>query len=98
MKYRLIDIINPLKWRAVYQAYKKKKEGITLAYCEQVVQRSILCGDCVKAGHCVGPCNCTMPDALLAKDNFCSEGKWGPMLDPVGWNKYKQKNYINFKS
>lgn len=97
MKYRLVDIINPFKWRAVYQSYKKKEQGITLAYCEQVVQRSLLCSDCVAAGKC-SHCGCTMPDALLAKDNFCSEGKWGPMLDPKGWEKYKQKNDIKFKS
>ncbi len=96
MRYRLKDLVNPLKWRAVYQAYKMRNEGITLAYCEQVVDRSIKCSDCVAAGKC-SHCGCSMPGAILAKDNFCSQGKWGPMLDQQNWDKYKERNDIKIE-
>jgi hypothetical protein len=80
----------------VIQAWLLKNRNIDLTYCEQVVYRSIKCSECVKEGKCKH-CGCAMPAATLSPDNFCSEGKWGPMMDTKGWNRFKELHQIDFK-
>lgn len=87
---RLIDIINPYKWRAYFQGTKAQKE-IGYHYCEQVIIRSLLCKPCLDAGQCLH-CECKLPDAFMAKDNYCSQYMWTEMIeDPEQWEEYKKK-------
>lgn len=88
-KYRVIDLINPLKWWAVIDAWIAKRY-VSLHWAEQVVYRKSLCPDCVAKGSCIGDCGCKMPDAMFAKDNSCSEGEWGPMYNEEAWETYKR--------
>jgi len=109
----LRDILNPKKWLIYLKhlAYKwgepidadKEDANDVLSYSEQVVMRSILCPQCVKAGKCVGDgtegsgCGCLMPDAIIDRINFCSEGQWGEMLPTDQWNEYKTNTGLTLK-
>lgn len=109
----LKDILNPKKWM-IYLKNKaylwgepidKEKESPqeVLAYCEQVVMRTILCPQCIQAGKCIGDgtsgsgCGCLMPDAAIDKTNFCSEGNWSKQLSAEQWQEYKQDLGLTFK-
>lgn len=91
---RMIDIVNPKKWWA-FIIGKLLNKYVGLEYCEQVVYRSIMCKPCVEAGSCTG-CGCTMPDAIMAPNNWCSEGKWQPMMDKERWQNYKEDTGFQF--
>lgn len=94
-KIRLRDVVNPRKWFAFLQGYIMTK-FVSLEYCEQVVYRSIMCTPCVKKGSCID-CGCTMPDAIMARNNYCSEGMWGPMYPDARWKEYKANTGLHFK-
>lgn len=95
-KYRVIDLINPYKWRAVIQGYLFDKY-VGLHFCEQVVYRSVLCKPCRDAGECLH-CGCATPAHFLAPDNFCSQGHWQFIIeDPEQWEIYKETLGIDFK-
>jgi hypothetical protein len=109
----LKDILNPKKWVIYLKnkAYlwgepvNKEKEDPSdvLSYCEQVVMRTIACPGCLKAGKCIGDgtpgsgCGCPMPDAIVDKTNFCSEGNWPEAMPTQEWENYKQDLGLTFK-
>lgn len=91
---RFIDIINPYKWRAFLQGTQAAQD-VGLSYCEQVVFRSVLCRPCITKGKCVD-CSCKMPDAIMAKDNYCSGGNWNAMLSDEQWENFKEASGLHF--
>ena len=54
---------------------------------EQVLYRKTLCFDCLEQGKCIS-CGCSVP-AKLYQLAGCSSGRWGRLLSPWAWRKYK---------
>jgi hypothetical protein len=62
-------------------------------YQEQIAYRSLMCGDCIKAGACK-ECGCEVPGKLYVAES-CNEGKRFPdLMSEEEWIKYKQENGI----
>ncbi len=92
---------DPVK-RKVYFDWKTiELEGLhlqadeILSFCEQVVHRRITCTDCTKRGNCLD-CECRMDQQPLVQNASCSLDKWGTMLQPEDWNKYKELAQLQF--
>lgn len=107
-KYRVKDLINPLKWIAVakflfYKNFGGKKIKIEdLQWqSEVIVFRGIMCQDCKKAGECVGippgetvACGCNWIGKSTDMSMECSCGNWGPVKNKEDWEKIKTNNRI----
>lgn len=90
-------MLNIKKWKAFLSKPPEADGDIaSLEYCEQVVYRSIMCRPCVQAGNC-HHCGCDMPDAILSRPNYCSDGKWFSMMSDEQWRDYKKVSGLKFK-
>lgn len=85
--YRVIDVINPLKWYYFFLGWWINK-NVQYAFCEQVVYRSITCQPCTDAGKCLH-CKCKVPEKYMVPGDKCSEGNWGPMMSAEDWEDFK---------
>ena len=83
----------PMKWgaflRGTYQA-----EQVPFEFCEIVIFRSVMCGDCLKNGACID-CGCNMPDKMMDLKNGCSLEKWDTTTIEQ-WNEYKKRTGLKF--
>lgn len=61
---------------------------------EQAIYRALLCGDCYGANSCL-VCGCKTPDMFYAPNKVDSKGKWGVMLAPEEWEKFKLSNDLD---
>lgn len=97
-KYKLEHILDPRRWLMFLKhlAYTwgepmgedKQSEQDMLAYCEQVVVRSLFCPICLKNGSCT-VCGCKTPALFLEREASCSDFKWGEVMNYEDWEKYK---------
>lgn len=94
-KRGLRDILNPVRWYRVYQAWQAEKHT-SLEYIEQVVWRQTICGPCVKANNCTH-CGCAAKKVILVPEEACSGGHWGPMMPAVEWADYKEQMGLEFQ-
>jgi len=94
-KYRVIDMVNPLKWWAAITGHIIKKY-VTIAYCEQVVYRTVMCSPCIKSKQCKH-CGCDAIAAALSPVNYCSQGNYGSMMSEKQWEDYKNLTAFRFE-
>lgn len=108
MKYRIKDIINPLKWWSVVVGFFKLK--IQRMEPHVITQYALRfntpeCQPCFEKGKCfqspspgIDPCNCAMPDKALVAHESCSCGYWGPIIkDKQEWEEYKKIYKLKFE-
>lgn len=106
MSYRTEDLINPIKWWAVFKYLTQKYIGTFFGYvspedkqwqAEVIVFRGIMCPDCKIAGECVGimedgkACGCNWAGKSGDMSMECSLGNWKPVKDEEDWKEQKGK-------
>lgn len=98
--YRVVDIINPIKWKRVYDSIVVKNHlelfgSLQVHITEQLMWRRLNCPECVEAGKCLA-CNCPIEEKMFTPEETCTNGLWGPFLDATDWEAYKKEFKINY--
>ena len=95
-KYRLVDVINPIKWWAFCKFLFNSVFGERLSpedkqwQSEVIMFRGIMCSECKAAGSCVN-CGCNWAGKSGDMSMECSEGKWFAVKDKKDWEDKKSK-------
>ena len=66
-----------------------------VAYCEQVVYRRSLCGECVEAGNCIR-CGCPVNGLMLNPEETDKDGLWHQMVKHNEWVSFKENLGLEF--
>lgn len=62
---------------------------------EQYMFRLIQCKMCVNKGSCIH-CGCSIPEKMWVREDYCSDGRWGPFMEKEEWEKHKLKYNLKF--
>ncbi len=95
-KYKLVDIINPVKWWAYVKFLFNSSVGERITpedlqwKSEVVVFRAIMCPECKAAGACVD-CGCNWAGKSGDMSMSCSKGNWLSVKDESDWEAQKEK-------
>lgn len=95
-KYKLVDIINPVKWWAYVKFLFNSSVGERITpedlqwKSEVVVFRAIMCPECKAAGACVD-CGCNWAGKSGDMSMSCSKGNWLSVKDESDWETQKEK-------
>jgi hypothetical protein len=99
MKYKISDILNPVKWWAFLKFKYNSIMGERLTpeekqwQSEVVVFRGIMCPKCKEAGSCID-CGCNWAGKSGDMSMSCSLGNWHSVKDEKDWEDQKSK-YLN---
>lgn len=98
-KYRVIDLINPIKWyRAAIWKYREYTNVLPIPTdelqfrSELVVYRGTMCQECRDKGVCKS-CGCPFGAKAVNPNEECADGKWGK-TNKDDWNNIK--GVLNF--
>jgi len=97
--YKLVHIINPVKWYSIVIGKILKKYGFgeqkdLFHIYEQYTFRATMCNLCLEEGKCLS-CKCDMPDKMLVPFEMCDLKRWGPIIqDKEQWENFKKENKI----
>lgn len=98
-KYKIKDIFSPRNWFAMLDSWVAKRY-VDLDYMEQVVLRAWTqpCRtNCLMKGECVD-CKCQLPETMMARDKYCSEGHWDVMLSKEDWIEFKKESKLKIEA
>lgn len=98
-KYKIIDILNPVKWKRAVIGYILNKYSPELQphIVEQLYYRIKRCRQCVEYGECIGRgdcqgCGCHTWNKMLIHEERCECHMWGPIMNKTNWEQFKIKN------
>lgn len=102
--YRVLDIINPIKWYSIFTSIMVNKYSSTYSQVhvvEQLMYRFLNCSNCLAANKCIGDgtnegCGCVLPDKMVVLWETDHLGKWGPVMGPKEWEEYKKRLEVKF--
>jgi hypothetical protein len=94
-KYRVIDLINPVRWYAFVKFKVQEFFGYVTPEDKQwqsevIVFRGIMCSDCKEAGHCLN-CGCNWAGKSGDMSMECSKGNWKSVKNKEDWDDQKSK-------
>ena len=94
-KYRLIDLINPVRWYAFIKFKAQEFFGYVTPEDKQwqsevIVFRGLMCPECKVAGACIN-CGCNWAGKTGDMSMECSERKWFSVKDKKDWEDQKDK-------
>jgi hypothetical protein len=96
MRYKLTDILNPIKWWAFVKFKVNSVIGERLTpeekqwQSEVIVFRGIMCPKCKEAGQCID-CGCNWEGKSGDMSMRCSLDNWTAVKDKKDWENQKNK-------